>query len=347
MRMMNVMKLLKTSLLWLLLLVSISALAVTTYGVGSQVADEANTPTTSQATATQLNTQPITQASTSANNKHTQSGKTTKTAVPVIEQKKAFGDSEVSQEAFSQMARNMMPLTPAQIRTLHYLFSRSRQAVNAYPGTPPKPTSSSVVVDLSPGATPPVIRLRKGYVTSLVFLDSTGAPWTIKAFDIGDPKAFNIQWNKKSNTLLVQALDAYKAGNLAVILKGKNTPVMLTLIPGQHAVDYRVDLRIPGLGPNAKPLFAGMPGQANPSLVSFLDGVPPSGAKAVKVSGGPCEAWVYNGHLFLRTHLTVLSPGWLSTMSSPDGTNVYELNTTPIVLASQRGKIVHLKLPEL
>ncbi|WP_251365941.1 DotH/IcmK family type IV secretion protein [Coxiella-like endosymbiont of Rhipicephalus sanguineus] len=68
---------------------------------------------------------------------------------------------------------------------------------------PPKPTSASVIVNLSPEATLPVIRLSSGFVTSLVFLDSTGAPWPIQAYDLGDPNSFNIQWNKKDNTLLV------------------------------------------------------------------------------------------------------------------------------------------------
>ncbi len=260
---------------------------------------------------------------------------------------KVFGETRISQQSFAQMVRNLMPLTPQQIKTLRLLFDRSQRAVARYPGTPPRPTSSSIIVNLSPGATPPVIRLRAGYVTSLVFLDSTGKPWPIKAYDLGDPKSFNIQWNKKGNTLLVQALDRYKSGNLAVMLKGEDTPVMLTLMPGQNAVDYRVDLRIPGLGPNAKPSVEGLPASASPKLVSFLDGVPTRGSKSLKVTGGPAQAWLSSNHLILRTRLTLLSPGWIAKMSSPDGTNVYELSKAPVVLTSQRGKIIQLSISGL
>lgn len=252
--------------------------------------------------------------------------------------------NNVGNTAFRNVVGNMLPLTPEQIRTLRYMLDQSQRAASAYPGTPPKPTSSSVAVSLSPGATPPVVRLRAGFVTSVVFLDSTGQPWPIKAYDIGDPKSFNVQWDQKGNTLLVQALSSYKPGNLAVILKDQDTPVMVSLMPGQRAVDYRVDLRMPGLGPNAQAEFSSLPSTASPQLLQFLNGVPPMQAKRIDVNGGPADAWSLNEHIYLRTTLTVVSPSWLASMSSPDGTHVYELVKTPIVLASYRGKMVKLML---
>ncbi|MBS0351508.1 MAG: DotH/IcmK family type IV secretion protein [Proteobacteria bacterium] len=260
----------------------------------------------------------------------------------------SLGATDVSQEAFSKTARQMMPLTPEQIKTLRYLFDQTQKAAASDPGDkPPKPTSSSMLVNLSPGAAPPVIRLRAGYITSLVFLDSTGEPWPIQAYDLGNPKSFNIRWDQKSNTLMVQAVDTYQAGNLAVILKDHNTPVMLTLMPGQHEVDYRVDLRLPSLGPNAAPSITGLPDTGNSQLLNFLDGVPPAGSKELIVAGGSCQAWVSGDRLFLRTRLTVLSPSWLSTMRSPDGTNVYEMTKAPVILASANGRIVQLNIKGL
>jgi len=257
----------------------------------------------------------------------------------------AFGNTQPSRAAFTQVLRNLMPLTPSQILTLRGLFDKTQQAVATYPGTPPKPTSSSILVNMSPGATPPIIRLRDGYVTSMVFLDSTGQPWPVVGYDLGNPKAFNIQPSApdgKSNTLLIQAMDRYQEGNLAVMLKDENTPVMLTLMPGQRAVDYRVDLRIPGMGPNAMVLSSGLPSAENPVLLSFLDGTPPPDAQLLTVEGAPSQAWSYQGFLYLRSRLTILSPGWIATMSSPDGTHVYQLAKTPVILASHRGQMVRL-----
>lgn len=244
-------------------------------------------------------------------------------------------------QAFVDMTNRVIPFSPTQIKTLHRLFQQVQHAAESYPGIPPRPTSSAIQVRLSPGATPPIVRLRSGFVSSLVFIDSTGAPWPIKAFDIGNGRSFDIQWDKKSNILLVQSLSSYQSGNLAVLLKGLNTPVMVTLLPGQRAVDYRVDLRVPGFGPKAKPDFSGLPSGANPLLLNVLNGIAPSGATKLGVTGCPdCELWAFANHYFLRTPHTLLSPAYMSTMSSPDGTHAYELEKTPIILMSKHGKMV-------
>jgi len=254
----------------------------------------------------------------------------------------------VDDQAFAGAMRNMMPLSTDQIKTLHYLFDKSQQAVAAAPGVPPKPTSTSLIVNLSPGATPPVVRLSQGFVTSLVFVDATGAAWPIQAYDLGDNKSFNIQWDQKSNTLMVQALDRYKMGNLAIMLKGLDTPVMITLMPGQNAVDYRVDLRIPKLGPNANPVLENLPGSESPNLLDVLDGVPPHGSRALIIKGGDeCQGWMLGTNIFLRTTMTILSPAFISTMSSPDGTHAYEIQSTPVILALAHGKIVKLTVEGL
>lgn len=252
-------------------------------------------------------------------------------------------------QAFSETADNLLPLTPDQIRTLHGIFNNTQRAVGEVTGIPPRPTSTSKMVNLSPGATPPIIRLSAGFVSSLVFLDGTGAPWPIESYDLGDPRSYNIQWDRKSNMLLVQAITEYKTGNLAIMLRGLNTPVMITLLPGQRAVDYRVDLRIPGMGPNATPSAMPeiLPGASNPILLDVLNGIPPQGSRALKIVGRDCTVWLLNGKIYLRTRLTVLSPGWISTLSSADGMRAYEMQQTPVILASENGKMVRLTIQGL
>src|SRR5574337_55337 len=219
-------------------------------------------------------------------------------------------------------------------------------AAETPPSTPPRPVASSKFVSLAPGTTPPVVRLSQGFVSSLVFVDSTGAPWPIQAYDLGNPSAFNIQWDKKSNTLMIQATKQYTYGNLAVQLQKLPTPVMITLVPGQKAIDYRVDLRIQGFGPNAKhlPTGNGLPNHASPVLLVVLDGVPPSGSTPLHVLGGNAQAWINGETLYLRTRLTLLSPSWIATMTSADGTKAYELINTSTLLVSDNGKLVQLML---
>lgn len=255
----------------------------------------------------------------------------------------------IDNKGFKEMARTLYPLNTQQIGQLKQMYHNNEYANAATAGTPPKPTATSQFVNLSPGSTPPVIRLSQGFVSSLVFLDSTGAPWPISAYDLGDPGSFNIQWDKTSNTLMIQAMKLYNYGNLAVRLKGLNTPVMLTLIPGQKAVDYRVDLRVQGYGPNAKnlPLELGIPPSANDLLLHVLDGVPPPGSQRLVVSGGDARAWLSNEKMYIRTNLTILSPGWLASMTSADGTHAYEMQKSPVLLVSWHGKVMQLKVEGL
>lgn len=247
--------------------------------------------------------------------------------------------------AFSGVVSEMLPMSPAQINKLKEVFVDTQLAVATPPGNPPKPTTSSLLVNLSPQAVAPVIRLSAGYLTSLVFIDATGQPWPIAAYSVGDPGAFNIQWDRKSNNLIVQSSTFYKRSNLAVMLKDLNTPVMITLLSGQQAVDYRVDLRVPGIGPNAVYVQNGIPDTINPMLFDVLNGVAPKGSKELKVTGGGMtQAWLLNKKMYLRTDLTVTSPGWQSTMSSADGTHAYQLSPVPVILALQHGKDKTIRL---
>jgi len=254
--------------------------------------------------------------------------------------------SDINDAAFNSMVQNTLPMSPEQIQKLRSVYMASQFAAASSPITPPRPTATSVFVDLAPGSTPPVVRLSQGFVTSLVFVDSTGAPWPIEAYDIGNPSAFNIQWDKISNTMMIQSTVLYNYGNLAVKLKGLNTPVMLTLIPGQKAVDYRVDLRVQGVGPNASPSTGGspLPPSTSSDLLNVLDGVPPVNSKVLKVQGGNCQAWLSGDKMYVRTRLSILSPGWVATLSSADGMHAYQMQSTPMLLVSQNGQVIQLKV---
>ena len=148
---------------------------------------------------------------------------------------------------------------------------------------------------------------------------------------------------------MIQATKLYTYGNLAVRLTGLNTPVMITLIPGQKAVDYRVDLRVQGYGPNAKnmPTEEGLPPSASDVLLHVLDGVPPAGSTRLVVSGGDALAWLLDNKMFVRTSLTILSPGWLGSMTSADGTHAYEMPKSPVLLVSWHGRVMQLKIEGL
>ena len=254
--------------------------------------------------------------------------------------------SSESAEAFNNMMQQNMPLTPQQVVRLKQMIDQSQRAAAMPANVPPKPVSSTLMVNLAPGATPPAIRLAQGYVTSLVFVDSTGSPWPVAAYDIGDPKTTNIQWDGKSNVLLIQASAPYGDSDLVIRLVGMPTPITLALVLGQRVVDYRTDIHVSGFGPNSKDLPTGtpLPNSANQLLLGVLDGIAPAGSRSLTVKGGDCLAWLLGDKMFLRTRLTVLSPGWVGRMVSPDGMYAYEIQKSSSVLVSQYGQPIELKI---
>jgi intracellular multiplication protein IcmK len=258
------------------------------------------------------------------------------------------GDGSINDAAFQATLDGAMPMTPDQIKQFKAMMQETQRAAATDVGAPPKPVSSTIIVNMAPGATPPAIRMYQGFITSMVFMDSSGASWPIANYDLGNATAFNVQWDKESNVLMIQPLQPYTYANLAIRLKGMSTPVMLTLVPGQSQVDYRVDLRVNGLGPNATAANVGgtMPSHSDPTLLSVLDGIPPSGSKKLKINEQVGQVWLVGSTQYLRTRFTVLSPGWINKLTSPDGMHAYKMTKTPNVLLSEYGKTVLEKIEE-
>jgi intracellular multiplication protein IcmK len=180
----------------------------------------------------------------------------------------------------------------------------------------------------------------------VIFVDETGAPWPIKAYDIGNSRAFNIQWDKESHLMMIQGLVPYSNTNLVVLLHNLETPVILNLINDQNKVDYRLDLRIPGLGPNAKaPIIKSSIPSSDNVLMSLIDGIPPTSAKPLNVKGGAAQVWLLGDkELLIRTRLTILSPSYSASMRSSDGLKVYRMEKTPVIMAAKDGNTFQLNI---
>lgn len=252
-----------------------------------------------------------------------------------------------SEEAYQEVESTLSPLSPDQLKSIKKLYRQINKLTILDEDVAPTPTFSSMVVDLQPGSAPPAIRVAPGYVSSLLFVDSSGAPWPIRAYDVGDPTSFSIMWNNSSedesslaNTLLIQAMSLYKDGNLVVLLQGLNTPVVLSLIPGQKEIDYRVDIQVPGYGPFAKKEENIYQKETNPMLSSVMNNIPPPGSKILKVSGGQAKAWLFGDMMYVRTSLPVVSPAWVSIMKGASGTvSAYELPKSPVILVMDNGRL--------
>lgn len=225
-------------------------------------------------------------------------------------------------------------LTPEQWRRIKELsLEREREKSTPF-STPPKPVTRTLPLNLDPGVSPPVIRLSLGQLSSIVFSDNNGNPWTIKhvvfnkqLFSDGrEGQQGEDAEGSETNVLSLEPTKVTSYGNVTVTLKGLPTPVILILTSGQNEVDMRVDAKVPGRNPDAGEDYrlASMP-RIDTSLSSFLDGVPPKEAKRLKITGlDGAQAWSFAGNLFLRANGDVQYPAYITGAKSTSGTSIYQ-----------------------
>lgn len=242
-----------------------------------------------------------------------------------------------------------MQLTPAQMDRLKQIYlERSQSRASPYV-TPAKPVTRTLMVNLDPGVSPPVLRLTRGQQTSIVFSDVSGQPWFIdkvslnrqlfsdgriaQAAAAAPSGAAGGQAGAEAptNVLTVEPLTPAAYGNVTVTLRGQSTPVIFVLTSAQEEVDMRVDAKVPGHNPDAR---REVTLQSTPTLDNalpyFLDGVPPQGAKRMKVTGlDGAEAWVFDKNLYVKARANAQYPAYLSAARSTNGISVYRYHGVP------------------
>lgn len=257
---------------------------------------------------------------------------------------------EIREDAFNAAKMGMFPLKPREIRRFLEIYDETQQAAKVPVHPHPTPEVSFTTISLDPGQPPLDVKLAAGHVTTLNLLDVTGQPWPIK--DISWAGDFEvIDSGEGENVLRITPLSEFAFGNISIRLVELKTPIILGLKAGRETVQYRLDVRIPEYGPLAQmPLLEGglsaIAGDSQTTMI--LDGVPPGSAQKLQVTGvdGRTTAYKLDGNTYVRTPLTLLSPGWKSSVKSADGMNVYTMGSAPVLLLSENGRMVRAYISE-
>lgn len=217
------------------------------------------------------------------------------------------------------------------------------------------PRISTLTVNLSPGASLPVLRTATHQASTVMFTDNTGAPWPLAAPPYNaNAEGFAVNYIPDSSVMTAQARRQYDRGNVTVYLKGLAVPIIIDITSGEannqnasRVIDTRLDLRIPQRGPQAKKMPAPQSkiGLHDTTLQAFLDGVPPKEAKRLKTDNAlpDTQVWQMGDDLFIRTR-SELRDAFEQTLASGDGTWLYKLPLTPEVAFSHAGKTVWMTL---
>lgn len=254
---------------------------------------------------------------------------------------------------FEQAKQAVAPLSPGEMRQLLGTATEVEQAFSS-PQLAVIPKISTLTVDLSPGASLPLVRTAMNYPSSLSFIDSTGAPWKIGAAPLSGNPSLKTVWVPNTALMVVYPIKPFQSGNITVYLEGLSVPIMLTVSSGEPdtpagtwTVDSRLDLRIPRRGPAALPGAAPEMriGLHDRTLQAFLDGVPPENARQLKTTGAVPDTtvWQLGDDLYIRSRADIRDE-FEQTLSSADGTHLWRLPVTPYVSFSVMGRTAALNV---
>ncbi|MBZ6393340.1 MAG: DotH/IcmK family type IV secretion protein [Pantoea dispersa] len=255
--------------------------------------------------------------------------------------------------AYDQAQAAIAPLTPDEIRQLRAQQTEQNRAL-ATPGITAVPRISAQTVSLQPGASLPLVRTAMNWPATVSFIDSTGAPWKI----LGDPQSgspdIEVKWIPGASFMVITAKRDFVNTLVTVGLEGLPVPLQISVMSGEAdtakktwTVDARLDLRIPRRGPGAAPDAPGPSriGLHDDVLQAFLDGVPPPGAKRLKITGSVPDTavWQQGDDLYIRSRADIRDE-FDTTLSSADGTHLWKLPLTPRVAFSVDGRTEALSI---
>ena len=261
-----------------------------------------------------------------------------------------WDDHALTDDEAARMGREALPFTPEQIIALGRIFQETRAAASEAPGVRPEARQQRIRIEPGTAEGAIEILLAHGYTTALSILDMTGEPWPIEEVLVDSrfvPQGMEDGERTASHILYLSPHERHLHGNAIVKLTGLAEPLALALVAGPGTVDFHVDLRIAGSGPNADPSHLVAPRAFHAGdevLLDLLAGITPSSAARLRLSGGAASdrAWADDGDILLLTRALVLSPGPWAAERSADGRWAWRLPATPFALVSLDGREVRL-----
>lgn len=245
----------------------------------------------------------------------------------------------------AEATERVSPMSPAEIRKFAEAMAASARAMAEVPGGPYTVRGSRIMpISFEPNSKPGTVEVALNLGALLTFVDRSGTPLIVdgaksfaNTFSVGVLSTDEVR-ERGSSTVEVTAQALSGIGNMMVRLVGVPNPVLMQVRVGSEnkTVDSVIQVVVPVLSA-AKSVLPGDRLEADGGtqvgeMQGFLMGIPPEGAVDVKVSQvASTSAWMWRGHLYVRTPHTIFSPGWFKRQAAVDGTAVYKLPYTSLV----------------
>lgn len=275
----------------------------------------------------------------------------TKTREPSATPEEKAKKARDAQALFEESLRQMMPLDEGQIQEYR---SRSDERDRALLPVSPALNTRTVRVTLEPGRSPVPVFTTANIATSLVFHDATGQPWPITSVTNGGPSFFQVLRPElpDGNLLNVMPTQGYATSTIVVTLEGRDMPLVVRLESDsvrapERKADALVLFQLAHHGPKAAlPIIRDIKETTDPSMLAFLDRVPPKDARRVRVEPGSDDVlvWEYSGKRYVRTTHTLMWPAWTAVVNGAGNTRCYEIPVTSRLMISRNGQIQTIRL---
>jgi hypothetical protein len=275
--------------------------------------------------------------------------------IPVSQQQFTATPEQTENEAWKEALRDLVPLSPGQIRDLRQMEEEVQRASRPREA-PEMATSEAVQVSMEPGGRSPVITLLHGFVSAIEVLDATGQPWPVVEARQGDAAALEVQVvgvgneTAQNNIITVTPGEKFSATNLILVLQNASRPISMILRAEEAKANMelrdRVTLIVGGQGPNARVEASGFSHlDADEALRNALVGRPPSSGAQEIVKGLPSgmRAWRDGDVLWVRTRDTLIRPAPKASVAMGD-VRAYKMDYLPVIVTSQNGSLqtVHM-----
>lgn len=251
---------------------------------------------------------------------------------------------DLKTEAIERIA----PLTPKEVLELRRELDARSAAMQQPLTSVGKPVRRVISLDLSPGASPEVVRSAFGQGGVVTFLDAAGRAWPIVDLENYNPSGLEVTILGVNGVSIGVKNQGTRIGNIAVQLQGLSSPVTFAVATGQAEIDYSVEMHLARYLPGA-PAPVGavevLPSLAAPELLNYLLGTPPQSARQLSADNAGVRAWQVNAQtMIVRTEALLASPRYSRRQSSANGLTVYELPISPKLILAAQGQMQSVSL---
>lgn len=268
------------------------------------------------------------------------------------------GDASTPQstdEIYEAAKRSLIPVAPEQVKD----FRHAQDAANAAAlgGPMPELVNREVRLVVGPGMDAPTISLAPGFVTSVLFVDATGAPWPIRwLHGAKEGGRFSMSWTEEypANLITVKPLQNHISGNVVVTLNELDMPINVLFdvdSKNEHGLfppkaDGTITVKVMKAGPNAvrSAVVSSPAANINSIEYSFLYETPPAEAEEIELRPSLGRAWLYEGRIFYRSASNLIWPAYTGVVNGQGGVRVYELGLVPLLMISRDGRKVSISL---